>query len=328
MTRGENARRMMRGGRASVDGEARRSETRGGHTVAGLAVGSPMGSDPAPRVRLKHVGMVAWFLLALAVVAPCQSLAEPLGPEEVIRAIVRANANRDFAGMARFMAKDADAINYSIAGSKFVGWAAVARALTDEFQTVSRLEMPIHELKVWVREKFAYFSMELDYVRYIGTGKAEERMLVPLRETGVLERRDGQWILVAWHESLRTAAGMRQANARPLPGSLPSVARNLTGDWTVQETDRAYDATLDENGNGTYTWQGGQIKTTRLEGRTWEGTWHQPGNDREGGFELLLSDDRTQAQGSWWYTQVDSRKVPAREWGGPYLWRRVGPAPR
>jgi hypothetical protein len=266
-----------------------------------------------------------WLLLALAVVTPSPSVAESLSPEQVIRAIVRANAARDFAGMARFMARDEDAVNYSIAGSKFVGWAAVARALAEEFQTVSRLEMPIHELKVWVREGFAYFSMELDYIRSIGTGEREERTLIPLRETGVLERRSGEWILVAWHESVRAAAGMPQASARPLPGS---EVPDLSGVWQVQETDRAYEATLDTSGNGTYTWQGGQIKTIRFEGRTWEGTWHQPGNDREGGFELLLSDDRTQARGSWWYTRVDSRRVPAREWGGPYVWKRMVPTSR
>jgi hypothetical protein len=204
----------------------------------------------------------------------------------------------------------------------------VERALIEEFQTVSRLEMPIHELKVWVRGSFAYFSMELDYVRYVRTGAAEQRMLVPLRETGVLERRDGQWVLVAWHESVRTAGGMPPVEARPSPEGRPSVARNLGGSWRVQETDRAYDATLDADGNGTYTWQGGRIKTTRLDGGTWEGTWHQPGNDREGGFHMVLSDDGTQAQGSWWYTRVDSRKVPPREWGGPYLWRRAAPASR
>ena len=121
---------------------------------------------------------------------------------------------------------------------------------------------------------------------------------------------------------------MPQASARPLPVSLSSTAPDLSGKWKVAETDRAYDATLDEGGNGTYTWQGGQIKTTRVEGRTWEGTWRQPGNDREGGFELLLSDDQTQAQGSWWYTRVDSRKVPPREWGGAYIWRRALSGPR
>lgn len=269
-----------------------------------------------------------WVALALAVTGPTTSLGEPLGPEQVIRAIVRANADRDLPGMARFMAKDADAINYSIAGSKFVGWAAVERALTEEFQTVSRLEMPIHELRVWARDDFAYFTMELDYVRYIGTGQSEVRTLVPLRETGVLERRSGQWILVAWHESLRTAAGMPQASAAPLPASAGTGTPNLSGRWTVQETDRSYEATLDADGNGSYTWQGGQIRTTRFDGRTWQGTWHQPGNDREGGFEVVLSDDRSAGQGSWWYTRVDSRKVPPREWGGPYVWKRIGPTTR
>jgi ketosteroid isomerase-like protein len=273
-------------------------------------------------------GTVVSILLAVTLVWSGFLRAEPLGPEAVIRAIVQANADRDLPGMARHMAKDADAINYSIAGSKFIGWTAVERALAEEFQTVARLEMPIHELKVWVRDGFAYFSMELDYVRYLGTGPAEQRMLVPLRETGVLERRDGQWLLVAWHESVRTAGGMMQADARPLPASRPSVKVALGGVWRVQETDRAYDATLDAAGNGTYTWQGGRITTTRHDGATWEGTWHQPGNDREGGFQLVLSVDGSQAQGSWWYTRVDSRRIPPREWGGPYLWKRTVPVSR
>jgi len=278
--------------------------------------------------RESHLGLAAWCLLALAVAMPAASLGQPLGPEQVIRAIVRANADRDLPGMARYMAKDADAINYSIAGSKFVGWTAVERALAEEFQTVSRLELPIHELRVWARDEYAYFTMELDYVRYIGTGPGEVRTVIPLRETGVLERRSGQWILVAWHESVRTAGGMSQASAEPLPASGVAEGSNLSGRWMVQETDRSYEATLDADGNGTYTWQGGQIRTTRLAGRTWQGTWQQPGNDREGGFEVLLSDDRTTGQGSWWYTRVDSRKVPPREWGGPYAWKRIGPAAR
>jgi uncharacterized protein (TIGR02246 family) len=300
-----------------------------------VQVGPERGPDvkrprvPRGRSWTRVAGAGLGLLLAAIIAGPGLARAEPLGPEAVIRAIVRANADRDLAGMARFMAKDPDAVNYSIAGSKFIGWAAVERALVEEFQTVSRLEMPIHELRVWVRDSFAYFAMELDYVRYIGTGPAEQRMLVPLRETGVLERRDGQWILVAWHESVRTAAGMLQAEPPPArPTSRTSAARNLGGHWRVQETDRAYDASLDADGNGTYTWQGGRIKTTRLEGGIWEGTWHQPGNDREGGFQLVLSDDGTQAQGSWWYTRVDSRKVPPREWGGPYFWKRTVPGSR
>ena len=276
--------------------------------------------------RATHLRPACWLVMALAITMPAASLGQSLGPEQVIRAIVRANADRDLSGMARHMAKDADAVNYSIGGSKFVGWAAVERALAEEFQTVARLELPIHELHVWTREEFAYFSMELDYVRYIGTGPNPTRTLLPLRETGVLERRDGQWILVAWHESTRTAAGMPQASADSPPASPVAGVRNVGGRWKVEETDRSYEATLDEAGNGSYTWQGGQIRTTQVDGRTWQGTWHQPGNDREGGFEVVLSDDHTRAQGSWWYTRVDTRKVPPRQWGGPYVWTWIGPA--
>lgn len=279
--------------------------------------------------RARVLGALA-LILALAAGGRPAAAAEPLGPDEVLRAIVRANADRDLPGMARRMAKDPDVVNYSIAGSKFVGWAAVEKALAEEFQTVSRLEMPIHELKVWVRGDFAYFSMELDYIRFIGTG-SQPGTLVPLRETGVLERRGGEWILVAWHESVRTASGMPQTTAAPVPaspGAAPAVTVDLGGTWRVQETDRTYEASLDPRGNGTYTWQGGQIRTIRLVGRTWEGTWSQPGNDREGGFELTLSDDGGAGQGHWWYTRVDTRKVPPREWGGPYAWKRIGPPAR
>jgi len=45
--------------------------------------------------------------------------------------------------------------------------------------------------------------MELDYIRFIGEGPNQLRKVLPLRETGVLEQRNGNWIVVAWHESFR-----------------------------------------------------------------------------------------------------------------------------
>ncbi len=82
-------------------------------------------------------------------------------------------------------------------------------------------------------------------------------------------------------------------------------------------------ATLDSLGNGTYTWKKGILKTTEFAGRMWKGTWHQSGNDREGQFEVLLSEDGTQAEGVWWYTRVgDNDNIPAKKFGGDYLWIR------
>src|SRR5579885_2726404 len=101
-------------------------------------------------------------------------------------------------------------------------------------------------------------------------------------------------------------------------------APDLSGQWDIQEEDKSYQATLDSRGNGPYTWQGGRITTIEVADRKWTGKWEQPGNDREGGFELLLSEDATEATGVWWYTRVGDRKnIPPRQWGGRYTWKRL-----
>jgi len=99
---------------------------------------------------------------------------------------------------------------------------------------------------------------------------------------------------------------------------------NLSGEWEVQEEDKSYRATLDDRGNGSYTWQDGIFETSSLSDGLWAGTWTQKGNDREGGFEVLLSTDLNTAQGVWWYTRVgEHHNIPPREWGGSYIMKRV-----
>jgi hypothetical protein len=117
--------------------------------------------------------------------------------------------------------------------------------------------------------------------------------------------------------------------AHPAEPSLQgSDAPDLTGEWEIQEEDKSYTASLDKNGNGPYSWQGGHITTLGIADRKWSGTWQQPGNDREGGFELLLSDDGIEGKGVWWYTRVGDRKnIPARQWGGSYVWKRLSAGP-
>lgn len=71
------------------------------------------------------------------------------------------------------------------------------------------------------------------------------------------------------------------------------------------------------------TWPGGQIITTQYSDRRWQGTWKQTGNDREGAFEVELSEDGTEAPGIWWYVRVGTREnIPPRQHGGSYFWKR------
>ena len=63
--------------------------------------------------------------------------------------------------------------------------------------------------------------------------------------------------------------------------------------------------------------------TREIHDRRWRGTWTQPGNDREGGFEVVLSEDGSEAKGIWWYTRVGTKDhIPPRQHGGSYVWRR------
>jgi hypothetical protein len=262
--------------------------------------------------------------------------AEMTSPEDTLRALVQANAEKDMATLARLMAHDTDIVSYTIGGRKYVGWPAFEREMLEEFRTVTRLEIPIITVKVWTHGEVAWFAMELDYIRYIGAGSEQRRMLLPLRETGVLERRDGTWLLTAWHESFRAeaaplavfdpvpcAAGQQTGTAGPAV-RIP----DLSGEWEVQEEDKSYKATLDRHGNGLYSWQSGRLVTTAIAGQKWQGAWRQSGNDREGGFELVLSEDGSQARGVWWYTRVGERSnIPPRQWGGTYVWKRTSASP-
>lgn len=276
------------------------------------------------------VTVVAWLCLLVGASFPSSAHAESLDtPESTLRALVRANADRDLRTMARLMAHDTDIVGYTIGGRKYVGWNILERDMDQAFGAVTRLELPIHELRVWSHGDVAWFAMELDYITHVSTERGLSQTVLPLRETGVLERRNGQWLLVAWHESLRSESALSPSHRRPTSShtvsSQPATSvPDLSGEWDIQEEDKTYRATLDKQGNGTYSWQGGRITTISFTDGKWLGTWQQTGNDREGGFEILLSEDGGEAKGVWWYTRVGDRKnIPARQWGGSYVWKRV-----
>ena len=286
------------------------------------------------------MGIHCWAMLVLlSSVAPTTVVAgDPLGPEATLRVIVEANAARDLATMSRYMSHDADAVGYTVDGHKYVGWSALEADMRSEFEAVHKLELPISYLQVWQKGDLAWFAMELEYVRYLSAADTTQPMVLPLRETGVLERRNDQWILIAWHESVRqpdTGLGRPLAHSPTLrhrtaaSHSAEVAPVKLGGVWEITEVEdnKRYRATLDEHGNGPYTWQGGQLTTTQYDDRRWQGTWTQPGNDREGAFEVILSEDGTEARGIWWYTRVGTREnIPARQHGGSYLWKRAAPS--
>lgn len=291
-------------------------------------------------MMVRSVSIVLCGLLSFIGAASSASAGapDPNSPETVIRELVHANVEKDMPTMSRLMAHDADITSYSIGGRKYVGWQEFEREMREEFANVQKFEIPIRELTVWHKGDVAWFTMELDYIRYVKEGGELKRMLLPLRETGVLERRNGQWVMLSFHESFRSAQmtgpvaqqSAASAGTRLVSNPPGAAVPDLSGEWDILEVedDKRYKATLDKNGNGPYTQHGGRFITTKFEDRLWQGTWEQPGNNREGGFEVLLSEDGTEAKGIWWYTRVEKHKnIPPKEHGGTYHWKRTSRAP-
>lgn len=103
-----------------------------------------------------RLGLVAWWSLLLCIGATTTVIAEEsLDPESAVRRMVRANAEKDLPTLSQMMAHDADIISYAVAGRKYVGWDELERGLRDEFINAQKLEIPIHELKVWTKGDLA-----------------------------------------------------------------------------------------------------------------------------------------------------------------------------
>lgn len=171
-------------------------------------------------IRLR---LCAWCVLTLLISAPTAASAlEPSDPESAIRRMVRANAEKDLPTLSRLMAHDADIISYGVAGRKYVGWTELEEGMREEFIHSQKLEIPINELKVWTKGDLAWYAMELDYIRYVADGPDVKRTVLPMRETGVLERRNGHWQLLSWHESFRSlsSAGLLLHSLLHLPAQL------------------------------------------------------------------------------------------------------------
>ena len=271
-----------------------------------------------------YAGALLILALPFSLLAGYQKTAET--PESVLQAVIRANSEKDLATLEKHMAKDPDLVVYTIGGRKYVGWNDVAKAMQEEFDAADRLDVTITDIHVRQHGDVAWFAMELSYNRLEGSDLGQKPMVLPLRDTGVLERRNGRWLLVSLHESLQAAVVEAETVSDSTAGKVAN-GMDLSGEWQVQEEDKTYRAHLDLGGNGTYSWQDGRITTTGLAGDRWMGTWQQPGNDREGKFEVVLSQNGTVASGRWWYTRIGTRtNIPAGH-GGYYHWKRLSPVP-
>src|SRR5437879_10281459 len=160
-----------------------------------------------------HVSVLVRLIVYMVIAGACwvpaamSGTADNTGLETTVRALVRANSEKDLPTMSELMAHDADITSYSIGGRKYVGWTDLERDIKEEFANVTALDLRISELNVWSKGDIGWYTMELDYGRILDPGPAQHRAGLLLRATGVLERRNVKWVLLPWHAAFRDPVG-------------------------------------------------------------------------------------------------------------------------
>jgi uncharacterized protein (TIGR02246 family) len=104
--------------------------------------------------------------------------------------------------VSKIIAHDSDIVIYGTdANENFVGWEAVKGYFSHMFPVIEKTKLRVRNqiIKVAADGNAAWFSETLDWDLMFGGQPAQ---LPNTRLTGVLEKRDGNWVIVQIHNSI------------------------------------------------------------------------------------------------------------------------------
>ncbi|MBI4553430.1 MAG: nuclear transport factor 2 family protein [Candidatus Latescibacteria bacterium] len=132
--------------------------------------------------------------------------AEKVKVKSVVDQFEQVWETEDMELLSKIMAHDADMVNYgSDAAEHFVGWEALKEAVEKMFPSLENTKITVKDqvIKVHPSGNVAWFSEVWDWDLVIeGKPVHSEGQ----RFTGVLEKRNGQWVFVQFHNSVPVAA--------------------------------------------------------------------------------------------------------------------------
>lgn len=166
-----------------------------------------------------------------------------------------------------------------------------------------------------------------------GGHKKKDRYVACLCEEFMKRDRSGLWMMGAFLPLISSlVTGCSQIPQQPVLPPAASVIEGepafsvLAGSWEYEEGTAVVPLEIDRSGVGTYPYKGGRLITDRLDDHHWRGRWHQPENDREGGFEVTLAPDFSEGDGRWWYTRIGHNQTPTEKGGTFHLTRSEPPS--
>jgi hypothetical protein len=154
---------------------------------------------------MKNLVLFSLVVALLAVSACAKKVdleAEEAQVQSVLAQVVQANESEDMALMAKITAQDEDIVQFGSAyDHRFVGWEAFKEAMEKQFAGVEKMKVSVRDQVITVHDSgsVAWFSeiMDLDFLM-----QDKPVSIKGLRYTGVMEKRDGDWVIVQGHLSL------------------------------------------------------------------------------------------------------------------------------
>ena len=120
----------------------------------------------------------------------------------VVNQMIEAIETEDMDLFAKITAHDADMVNFGTdATERWVGWDALKDSIEKQFASFDKTKLTVKDqsIKVDSSGKVAWFSEIADWDVI---AQREPTHIEGSRITGVLEKRDGNWVIVQFHISV------------------------------------------------------------------------------------------------------------------------------
>lgn len=135
--------------------------------------------------------------------------AENTAIRSVFNQVVQAYKSLDLGSLSKLFAQDEDLVVIGTsAAEQFFGFESWRKATKQGFEVIKVYDISLRDVAVKIHKsgEVARVSLLCDFV---GTVRDQLSIQPGIRVTGVLEKRNGSWVIVQWHASIPMAGEKR-----------------------------------------------------------------------------------------------------------------------